>query len=359
MDSYNHKPLANDDTIRLVELLPGLESDPLTCNFAICSLSTKPQYEALSYVWGDPQKNNHIRCDGYFLAITTSLYEALVHLRWNSEPRRLWVDAISINQVDYEEKAHQVSMMSNIYASAANVIIWLGPEKPDTGVALKALDQIVTHCLGKTSRNSTDLDSIAKTVPNVIIDDIKRCTLPTVIDPNDGSSWSSLRSFFTNPWFQRIWVVQEVGLGNKPAMIYGHQKPIKWGAVLLASIWLNSHGAALEQYGLQTHRNMHIPCIMYIHIMHCWVLDPSSLLAAARQFEATELRDKIYALIAFRPLSMHPLWRIIPDYRKSLRQVYTEAATSCILQSRNLGVLSQVDHEFTEQKPFLAKFKPH
>ncbi|KAF2035405.1 hypothetical protein EK21DRAFT_10528, partial [Setomelanomma holmii] len=39
----------------------------------------------------------------------------------------IWVDHISINQQDDEEKTEQVGNMGRIYGAASEVIVWLGP----------------------------------------------------------------------------------------------------------------------------------------------------------------------------------------------------------------------------------------
>ncbi|KAH8688012.1 hypothetical protein BGZ60DRAFT_359147, partial [Tricladium varicosporioides] len=58
--------------------------------------------------------------------ITTNLHEALVRLRYQDQPRYLLVDAFRINQIDNEEKDTQTPLMSEIYTSTQQVVIWLG-----------------------------------------------------------------------------------------------------------------------------------------------------------------------------------------------------------------------------------------
>jgi hypothetical protein len=41
--------------------------------------------------------------------------------------RTLWIDAVSTNQEDLQERGHQVQIMGDIYATAQGVIVWLGP----------------------------------------------------------------------------------------------------------------------------------------------------------------------------------------------------------------------------------------
>jgi hypothetical protein len=234
--TYSYQEISTLDEIRVLRLLPGLSSDILACEFQVVSLSDTPVFEALSYVWGSPQKGHKILCDGHFLSITASLNEALLHLRYEDKPRFLWVDAISINQEDYDEKGHQVTMMSQIYQSAQNVLIWLGPAKSDTELAVRAINQIVTHCLEKSSKTFDDINEIIRLDPMDILKTIIDYTLPTAISYDDSESWSAMRSFFDTSWFRRIWVVQEVCLGSHPVMLYGHEAPIKWGEFSLVRI---------------------------------------------------------------------------------------------------------------------------
>lgn len=99
--------------------------DIITCHLRTVSLRDKPEYEALSYVWGGSSDNRQILLDGNELSVTNSLFEALAHLRDVKKERILWVDALCINQKDDIEKSIQVMMMDRIYAQASTVLVWL------------------------------------------------------------------------------------------------------------------------------------------------------------------------------------------------------------------------------------------
>src|SRR5699024_9944047 len=83
-------------------------------------------YGALSYVWGIDVKPQSIMLDGCTFPVTSNLHAALINLRDHQIDRVLWVDAISINQDDQDEKSKQIPLMRTIYAQAAHVIVWLG-----------------------------------------------------------------------------------------------------------------------------------------------------------------------------------------------------------------------------------------
>jgi hypothetical protein len=78
---YQYQPLPKGDWIRLFRVLPGEGKDFLRVELFTINLHRTPSYEALSYVWGDPSKEETILCDGSQLAITANLHNALNRLR--------------------------------------------------------------------------------------------------------------------------------------------------------------------------------------------------------------------------------------------------------------------------------------
>jgi hypothetical protein len=70
--------------------------------------------------------------------IRANLYDAihtLLNLPLNPD-LPIWIDAISINQDDEEEKAVQVSRMGDIYRTAHQVLAWLGPAEQNSDLAM-------------------------------------------------------------------------------------------------------------------------------------------------------------------------------------------------------------------------------
>ncbi|KAF2246905.1 heterokaryon incompatibility, partial [Trematosphaeria pertusa] len=145
------------------------------------SLDEKPTFEALSYVWGDPQSRKRIRCSGKNLSVTRSLALALNRIRNPTTSRIVWADAICINQNDVEERNHQVRLMREIYTRAKRVLVSL-----DTGD-------------GSNNESMTRLTGYQIPVADVLTESVR----------------SALRAFFGSPWFTRIWCVQEIVLARK------------------------------------------------------------------------------------------------------------------------------------------------
>jgi hypothetical protein len=98
-------------------------------------------YEALSYTWGDTKRTARITLNGRSLLVTENLYTALLHLRSSSEDRIMWIDAICIDQDNWEERGHQVQLMGDIYQQAERVVVWLGRGTEATDIAMHCMQQ--------------------------------------------------------------------------------------------------------------------------------------------------------------------------------------------------------------------------
>lgn len=132
----------NDDfdgriRIRLLTLRPGDTGVPLEAELETVFLDEGPIFDALSYCWGVPYPKYTINVSGHKFEATMSLKLCLYQLRRKDAPRRLWIDAICINQYDDEEKSYQVSNMAKIYAKAQQTIVWLGEEYENSHLALE------------------------------------------------------------------------------------------------------------------------------------------------------------------------------------------------------------------------------
>jgi hypothetical protein len=132
------------DAIRLVVLLPAIDKRvEIECILRNSRLSNNPDYEALSYVWGDPHNTKQIILSDKKFNVTTTLEAALRRLRHSRKPRLLWIDALCIDQGNVSERISQVQQMGAIYRSAREVVVWLGPESNTSLRAFETLDAIV------------------------------------------------------------------------------------------------------------------------------------------------------------------------------------------------------------------------
>lgn len=182
------------DGVRLLILEPARDSTTLiNCRLIQVTFAQKPKYEALSYTWGDETIRRKITIDGYDFTVAQNLFDALVHLQHRSEERVLWIDAICINQSDISEKNSQISFMPFIYTRAKCVLVWLG----------------IVNAL-------SEQESGAKASP----------VAWRSIEPDP-----VLRTLAENPYWRRVWIIQEVGLARKILVHYGTSQR-EWSALI-------------------------------------------------------------------------------------------------------------------------------
>jgi hypothetical protein len=182
---------------------------------AVYSLNDCPTYESLSFAWGSVGRagSNVVLIDNCYINITENLYDALVDLRGENEARIMWVDAICINQDDVEERSSQVQLMKHIYSNAKTVV-WLGRQ---SGWSSRAFDLFqsmkaqIVQCGGRGAyaaefqhQLSTDQD-LQEVVKLGVYGDILQ-----------------------RPFWNRIWIFQEVSLPKMTTVVYGQTRWIWW-----------------------------------------------------------------------------------------------------------------------------------
>jgi hypothetical protein len=87
-------PLINGQLIRLIELLPGVWNDKIKIRLIVSELQQAPDYDAISYVWGDTKDRVPITCNGREMNVTVNLNAAFKRVRWTDRSRIVWADAV-------------------------------------------------------------------------------------------------------------------------------------------------------------------------------------------------------------------------------------------------------------------------
>src|SRR3569623_1474451 len=106
--AFQYLPVRSDQAeIRLLTIHPATElGAPLTCSLTSACLSAPlPQFEAVSYTWGDPALSHRLTVNGRPMAVTRAVFEVLQHLRATQadSPRIVWIDAVCIDQSSLAE----------------------------------------------------------------------------------------------------------------------------------------------------------------------------------------------------------------------------------------------------------------
>ncbi|KAF1960420.1 HET-domain-containing protein, partial [Byssothecium circinans] len=198
MSQYRYSELSSEtDSIRLLRLMPHEdETADIQCELFEYPLPNSCKrthlYDALSYVWGNPDEKLPIFIHEQRVDVTVNLRAALSRLRNHSLERILWVDAICIDQANQKEKGHQIQSMAKIYGQADRVVVWLGEAADDSDLALEEI-----HVAGgKMSTNSSKSERIRQAV----------------------------LALLQRPWFRRIWILQEVAAARHVLIMCGSKK---------------------------------------------------------------------------------------------------------------------------------------
>jgi Heterokaryon incompatibility protein (HET) len=368
LEKFAYLPLPTESSIRLLRLEPVQTDDKIfsvQVSLHVVDLDDKPEYNALSYVWGDhrnslyqqfkPNRSKRqidIECNGRKIAIYYSLFCALKRLCSSESSTHqeiassdIWIDQLSINQQDTSERSQQVAFMDRIYRQAKSVVAWLGEEDSNTEQAIQLLDILAD--IPKETYESPTFEVIS------------------LVQGIESMQWLSLCALFSRPYFRRAWIVQEVALASKIVPICG-DKTITWETIERASrflyktkAWslLTTHASvfrSVEQHLKES--KSHSPAMFgenvsaLLQARDSIMLDklaPSDLLYLGQYFESTDPRDKFYAMLGLAKMRLsHPGLRNklpYPDYELPLEKTALEFAAYHAEHSGDLQILSFVE----------------
>ena len=426
--AYDQLPV-RPQTSRLLHVRPASsESEELWASLICLDITQDPppEYEALSYVWGDQEFPEVLHLDeGGTIAVTAHLFQCLVSLRRTDRTRVLWVDAVCINQESLHEKERQVAFMGKIYKNASRAVIWLGESSP-TGSPTFAQDYLecqfdnnpnnlsITYRSGRrtvlwseikdeavqiyivepppdaqlyTFRNEDGAEvtmkmgkrSISPLPPNAVpLDGLKiaqRRASELLAHADDdlplqqaylreaamfklvGSFFGNdefelilrygIEEIYTNPWFTRMWVVQEVCLAPKAVLVHRGCE-MDW---LDFSIAMNllSASAKDEQRLIPAPASFARACEL-VSSANLFKAAATSTKSAEQQLlfisrlshtlrsQKCKLdHDRIYALLSLWP-EESSLSSIVPDYSKPVTEIFRQFSAKLL----TLGIVENL-----------------
>ena len=323
---YRYSPIDKGASeIRLMTLLPDAFGAKIrmTIKNKRLSKSIEPVYEALSYTWGSAinldyvyvQKNEGEKA----LAITQNLAEALRYLRYEDRPRVLWIDAICVDQNNTAERGHQVLRMADIYRQASRVIIWLGPERDDSTLAIQEL-----NTLGST----TTVDWTTQEVKPLSGDHYGQWIEEPLPSAEDRKTLAAIRSFLDRSWFKRLWIWQEVRLADDGALMICGGDCTLWHTFRTAIVCLYKK----QSYFLQLEQLVNL----------CYYRQSPSrlrdLLHHTRYAQCSDERDRVYAILNLT----YDFSGFEPDYSKTATDVF-KSVVLAYTSRKDLTVLSQCE----------------
>ena len=329
---FSYQSLVKPTDIRVLRLQPGAGEEPVKCTLIHYSLETRdPPYTALSYTWGDLNDRRDILCNGKLISVTANLHSSLRRIRLRDKDYLLWVDAICINQSDISEREAQVRIMRNIYEQASEVIADVGDWAEDPGLAF----QLASDVIGVVR----DLDD------SVIVMEshFERYGLP----PSHHQAWKAWTAFLGRPWFTRVWVIQEFALPSNVRMLCG-ETFFPCTALYHTIVQMIQHGmgenqrSAHDGYMQRMASSRSCLGIMNMSIARQAIEQHApqtllKLLESSRSCEASDDRDKIYALLGLSADAADLSLDI--NYSESSSQVFQRVARRLLLAEGGVETL--------------------
>lgn len=326
---FQYKPLENENSIRIILLLPGEDDAPVECICRHTNLDEPLGYLGLSYTWGNPKDTLPIILDGHEVQVTENLESALRHIRSTTMAIGYWIDALCINQNDIPERNNQVQLMKQIYEKSNGVIAWLGPEGQDSNLAMEKMMEIQSY-----HEKGFEL----KQIMTLSITSGRGVDEPWYAEP-----WAALWLLFRRDWWYRVWVAQEASTGRTPGrletrIVCGHRYAT-WTALMhtvhvlmmLAGQpgmeWLGTFGvAAPSRFNMLKElreKGIDLQLLTVLHELH--------------QLSATDLRDKVYAALGMATGLEPGAFRV--DYSLPVHEVFTDVPRYFLTHGHDLGWL--------------------
>lgn len=318
---YTYRKLDFDiHEIRILTLKANADEDAdILCDIEHESLISPRPYTALSYCWGEGELRKEISLNSHKQSTTVNLWYALQvvrktqHQRRPGEHIRLWVDAICINQEDKQERSEQVRNMLQIYSRAQEVIAFVGRARLDF-MEVAFLEHI---------------SQAALPIPGAMGSPI----LPAKIER---SQWEALDCLFSQPYWRRVWIIQEITVAVEVTLLYGNNV-LSWNAVAAFLNVLEKESRLKDLVG-----NSYLSILHLLKFRKSFQKRKPIALLDAMQWSlstlATDRRDKIFALLGM--CHDGPIFVPVPNYKQSLETIIMEMSKTIMTVTRSLDLMA-------------------
>lgn len=300
ISAFKYEPLiCPTQYIRVVFLERGVGNASIHCRIKNVPFNKATDYEALSYEWG--RRINHdqpIYINGIPYLIRKNLYDALIRIRRSEWDRPLWVDALCIDQNNICERNEQVKLMGQIYRQAWDVLVWLGPSRDRSDLAISHLSRIGLYDRAASDKLFNDKENAYE------------------------EEMRAIAALCTRSYWRRIWVVQEIVLARQITYYCGDD--IIPGEIFTTAGKYIEHARSPRIQHLITE----IRESLAFKIMGYSPRDLSlkQWLIKTQDSFCSDPRDKVFALLN---LATDCRGKLLADYKMSLSQVYRQVLRFC------------------------------
>ncbi|KIW87429.1 uncharacterized protein Z519_12065 [Cladophialophora bantiana CBS 173.52] len=301
-----YSPLPSPSSTRVLQLKEGSYDNPLKASIVVVDIAADscPEYECISYTWGDQTSPNSINVDGNNVPVRMNLDQALRRFRSATTHRLLWVDAISIRQDDSDEKAQQVKMIGDIFQNATRVLAWLGEHSDSSESLFDTSEEAATNLFDRDRAEFRH-------------------------------KYNTLADFMNRRYWHRTWIVAEIVCARELLICCGSNK-IAWEHLLkynFTDVMRFDQGWTRKLTKLDDARNGHKFAHDPAHISDVeWEghRELQGYLYATEDTDCFERRDKIFSLRAIlHSTSMRDAIRV--NYMTSIPQLCADTLKAALV----------------------------
>lgn len=310
-----------------MRIKPGpLSEQTIHCEIVHRRKSSKMlKYEALSYTWGSASNVKSIKIGQELsdFSVTSNCFDALRRLRYEKKTRLVWIDALCINQKDGDERIKQVRIMGKIYSQARRVVVYLGEADEASRLLLRHI---------RNDYNSvTDMQKFISSCPAMIFE--------------------SARVLLKRPWFDRVWIIQEVLSSPSDVLVVCGADKAAWPDFAGCCTELCRSNA--EDYSPYTYGMPYVLCIGAGDEKGSLL----EILCRTRPSDATDPRDKFFGVLSL-VRNEDTICRLASaaTYDQSTTIIYTEIGLY-LLRKDKLVMLQAIRHPHSKF-PNLASWIP-
>jgi Heterokaryon incompatibility protein (HET) len=340
---------ASSFQVRVVTLFPGSNEDDIRVAILPHTIrddgDNTEDFEALSYTWGSAanpgnifvqvdhgvQEDQRLHPDVrqqsstslQTLSVNGNLISALRHLRHSNHERRIWVDAICINQkplipAEKEEKQWSVQHMHIIYTRASRVVFWLGLSSGDSRIALEALEDIGAQF--KYDETTYQIESVSQ-----------HFTLNPML-------YRAITSLLQRPWFERVWVRQEAFGASQSSIIQcGHD------TISMVHFRNAIQALTIEPLGQKTYPKYRERLGLALSVFQKAFTTILDIMFRIRNSQCYLAHDKVYGSLGMISMSVRDDFAtgVIVDYSKPPEEVYMDFFLYYYERKRHLRMLTE------------------
>lgn len=269
--------------------------------------------------------------------------------------------------------------MSLIYAGASRVLSWLGWEEGEVGRRHIQNAVRFIHSFMEDPEAGLQKARVLLLHHDYLADPAEDLAHLSLEDrrlfDEQAAKWEAVKVFFEIEYFHRAWIVQELGLAREALLITALKPTYGDASSIKHSIASREVAAEDEGYGLDVDiiewplvgrfvkfldysgasLVTHIGLVSWVahHILMVWDTKEDGTpdcdfltgMHWTRILRVTDPRDRAFSLLGHPMAKLGGELVIHPDYTCTRGVIYTRLAINFIIKTKNLYILSLVDHE--------------